>query len=308
MPRRLRFVPEGGALVEVTCRTFQSRLLLRPSPLLNEIFLGVLARAHRLTKRTVGVCAFSCLGNNYHLVLHTRYAEALSRFMEYFNSNLAREIVRMTGWTDKVWSRRYQAIVISEEEGAQVERLRYVLAHGVKEGLVGRIQEWPGAHCVKPLLGDGRVQGTWFNRTQEYAARQRGEEVDARRFAEEETLILERLPCWAGLTPELYQVRIAEMVKTIEAEAEAVRSQRARELLGAEQILRQDPQTRPNRSKKSPAPFFHAFSKKVRQELYDAYRWFVAAFREAAEKLKGGHRTARFPLGSFPPRLPFVRA
>jgi len=32
MPRGLRFVPEGGALVEVTLRTTQSRLLLRPGP------------------------------------------------------------------------------------------------------------------------------------------------------------------------------------------------------------------------------------------------------------------------------------
>jgi hypothetical protein len=37
-------------------------------------------------------------------------------FMCYFNSNLAKEIARRTGWKDKVWGRRYQAIVISDEE------------------------------------------------------------------------------------------------------------------------------------------------------------------------------------------------
>jgi len=42
------------------------------------------------------------------------------------------------------------------------------------------------------------------------------------------------------------------------------------------------------------------------QELYEAYGWFVAAFREAADKLKAGDRTARFPVGSFSPHLPFV--
>jgi len=45
MSRKLRFVPEGGALVEVTCRTIQGRLLLRPSQQLNDIILGVLGRA-----------------------------------------------------------------------------------------------------------------------------------------------------------------------------------------------------------------------------------------------------------------------
>ena len=44
----MRYVPEGGCLFEVTCRTQQGRFLLRPSPELNEIALGVLGRAQRL--------------------------------------------------------------------------------------------------------------------------------------------------------------------------------------------------------------------------------------------------------------------
>ena len=38
----------------------------------------------------------------------------------------------------------------------------------------------------------------------------------------------------------------------------------------------------------------------------DLYREFVAAFRRGAEKLKSGDRDTTFPLGSFPPALPFV--
>jgi hypothetical protein len=44
----------------------------------------------------------------------------------------------------------------------------------------------------------------------------------------------------------------------------------------------------------------------VRRELWEAYRLFVDAFRRAAEKLRAGDRNAEFPLGSFPPGLPFV--
>jgi hypothetical protein len=36
------------------------------------------------------------------------------------------------------------------------------------------------------------------------------------------------------------------------------------------------------------------------------YGEFVAAYRKAAEKLQAGDRRAVFPLGSFPPALPFV--
>ena len=49
-------------------------------------------------------------------------------------------------------------------------------------------------------------------------------------------------------------------------------------------------------------------SKAARESFWEAYSAFVAAFREAADKLKAGDRTARFPLGSFPPALPFVSA
>ena len=63
---------------------------------------------------------------------------------------------------------------------------------------------------------------------------------------------------------------------------------------------------RPAKSKKSPAPLFHAASQAVRRELYEMYGWFAAAFREASEKLRAGNRMVSFPAGSFPPALPFV--
>jgi len=99
----------------------------------------------------------------------------------------------------------------------------------------------------------------------------------------------------------------ARLVEKIEADAETLREQTGRPPLGAEAILRQDPKTEPSQTKKSPAPRFHAFSQRVRRELYEAYAFFVSAFRIAADKLKAGDRKALFPTGSFPPHLPFVR-
>ena len=69
------------------------------------------------------------------------HAARLSEFMAYFGGNLAREIARLTGWKDKVWSRRYESILITNEESAQVERLAYVLSNTVKENLVARVEE-----------------------------------------------------------------------------------------------------------------------------------------------------------------------
>jgi hypothetical protein len=305
MARRLRFIPPEGALVEVTSRTVQGRFLLSPSTELNEIILGVLGRAQRLYP--VEIVAYVFLSNHYHLLLWVQDAQQLSTFMGYFNSNLAREVARHTGWRDKIWARRYQAIPISEEEGAQMARLMYILAHGTKEGLVGTPAEWPGVHCVRPLLaGDPMVEGVWFDRTRENSARLRGETFERRKYTNGETVTLSPLPCWRHLAPEAYRARIAGLVGVIEQQAREARESTGIQPLGVKAILAQKPQDRPARPKKSPAPLFHAFTTKVRKALWEAYGWFVAAFREAAEELRAGDRTARFPIGSFPPRLPFV--
>jgi hypothetical protein len=65
-------------------------------------------------------------------------AEQLARFMQYVDGNIAREVGDLVKWKGPFWARRYKAIVVSNEEAAQVERLRYLLAHGVKENLVER--------------------------------------------------------------------------------------------------------------------------------------------------------------------------
>jgi hypothetical protein len=45
---------------------------------------------------------------------------------------------------------------------------------GAKESLLSSPLEWPGVHALRPLLTGEPVVGTWFDRTQEYAARRRG--------------------------------------------------------------------------------------------------------------------------------------
>jgi hypothetical protein len=150
------------------------------------------------------------------------------------------------------------------------------------------------------------VQGYWFDGTQEYAARRRGEDVDRMRFATLETLTLSPLPCWKHLSEEKRRQLVSELVADIEREAAGHRQRTGSQVLGVSAVRGQHPLDRPRKPKKSLAPLFHAASKAARQELYAAYRWFVAAFRGATEKFRAGDRTVSFPTGSFPPTLPFV--
>jgi hypothetical protein len=130
--------------------------------------------------------------------------------------------------------------------------------------------------------------------------------VDRLRYATPETVIFSPLPCWEHLSPEAYRQRVANMADEIEEDATASRQRTGTEPLGASAILAQDPASRPKRLKKSPAPLFHAASKAMRHYFYEGFSWFVVAYRTAAEKLQGGDPDPRFPIGSFPPALPFV--
>jgi hypothetical protein len=76
--------------------------------------------------------------------------------------------------------------------------------------------------------------------------------------------------------------------------------------MGASAVQQQIPHGQPTKSKKSPAPLFHAASKRVRDDLYGMYYAFLGAFREASERWRAGDRTAAFPIGSFPPAPRFV--
>jgi hypothetical protein len=96
------------------------------------------------------------------------------------------------------------------------------------------------------------------------------------------------------------------MITDIEEKATAHRANTGSQVLGPSAICGQHPHSRPAHSKRSPASFVHALSAAIRREIWTGYRWFVAAFRDAAEKLRAGNRAAPFPLGSFPPALSFV--
>jgi len=78
--------------------------------------------------------------------------------------------------------------------------------------------------------------------------------------------------------------------------------------LGSRRILHQNPHERPAKSERSPAPRCHAATKAARIDFARDYARFRGDFRGAAEDLKSGLRKPRFPIGSFPPGLPYVRS
>ncbi|HEX4953745.1 MAG TPA: transposase [Thermoanaerobaculia bacterium] len=304
MGRRLRFLPPGQ-MVEVTCRTIHGRHLLEPSAALNEIVVGIVGRAQRLFG--LPLHAIVVMSNHYHLLTSPGSASDLARFMGYVNGNLAKEVGRFSGWREKVWGRRYQAIPVSDEEAAQVGRLKYLLSHGAKEGRVTSPLDWHGVHSWGGLLADGLLRGAWFDRSREYEAGRRAGSCSPEVFTEPETMSLTPIPCWASLPPSEVRERLTDLLRSIEAEALAAFGARAGGQPAAPvEPAPGTPSPRGTSLRRRPAPLCHAASRSVRAAFLEAYRLFVTEYREASRRLRSGLEGACFPPWSFPPALPFV--
>jgi hypothetical protein len=98
--------------------------------------------------------------------------------MQFVNANTAKEAGRLHGWREKFWSRRYRSIVVADEKAAYA-RLRYIMAHGAKEGLAAKSGDCSGRQCIATLIAGETPRGTWFDRSAELVARQRGQNVPA---------------------------------------------------------------------------------------------------------------------------------
>ncbi|MCH9651934.1 MAG: transposase [Deltaproteobacteria bacterium] len=309
MPHKLRFAPtgpNGTALVEISHRCLGGRRLLRPSKRLNAIVIGVLAMAQR--KYGVRVHACSYLSNHGHLLISARNQKEISSFMEFVGSNVAREVGLLHDWPARLWARPYSGISVNGDEEIQIPRLKYLLSQGTKEGLVDSPMKWPGINAAKALANGNNLHGVWVDRTAVHKARRKlpPEKVHLVDFEEAMTLELSPLPCWTNLAPEKRQEEILALIKEIEREAAASRRKERTRLLGRRAVLRQHPHSRSKELEASPAPKVHTVSQELRRCFMEAYRLFTEAFRIAAERLRSGDLTVEFPLGSFPPGLPFV--
>jgi hypothetical protein len=324
MSRDLRYFTPFS-LVEVTDVTFQNRYLLRPSDELNDIVVGVFGRAQ--ARFGMIVCGLTVLSTHWHALLVPRDAEHLADFMEYVNGNLSKEVGLLHDWSGSLWNDRYHLVVVSDEEEAQVGRLKYLLANGVKEFLVDRVLQWPGVHSASALMHGEPLVGNWYSRTKEYAARQlrREKNVDPEDFATEYELKLSPLPCWRDQYGEAeVRQQVTDLVEKIEEEGAQDRRAKKKTSLGVKKILRMKPHYKPKNVEKSEKPRFHAVARQAAIKLLlEGYMKRLsptdatpppqplARRSTGCQRVRRAHHSAR-PVGrycqegTFPPALSFV--
>ncbi|KAB2910053.1 MAG: hypothetical protein F9K40_03630 [Kofleriaceae bacterium] len=280
------------ALYEVTTRTAQERFLLRPGPEERDLVLGVIGRGLALYAQVM-LHAFVYLSNHMHMLLSARDPRQLAPFIGYVNGNVARRIGRLREWTGPFWAGRAKVIPVLDDESAE-GRLRYILAHGVKEGLVERPEDWPGASSTPALLGE-TLRGRWVTR-----ARTRRTDALAAAPGEDGTyeIPITPLPAWARMSPAQRIERARALCASIVTEYQSRRDVPA---LGVANVLATEPTERPAEPAHRVAPCCHASTPELRAAYRRAYAAFTEAYRAAATALEGDVVPYRggFPPGSF---------
>jgi hypothetical protein len=181
------------------------------------------------------------------------------------------------------------------------------LSHGAKEGFVLDPVDWPGVHAGEALVnGTMTIAGTWYDGTAAYRDRCRGKELPREAYGKPETIKLSPLPCWRDLSPEAQRHNVIALLEDIRRETLEGHAAAGTAPTGVAFVLAQEAHQTPRTVKRSPAPTFHTATRRAWKKLRDAYAVFVAAYREAAARLREGVWPVAFPAGCFPPALPFV--
>lgn len=294
-----RFIPPGS-LVEITARTTAGRYLLTPSAAMNEAILASLGRA--LALHPVDLHAFAFMSNHWHGLVSVPDALALRGFVHSVHGNVARAAKRLHAWDGSVFGKPAYIVVGAD---AEVDRLRYVLSQGTKEGLVRRPTEWPGVHCARALLLDEVLVGVWRDRQRERCVRVGGGKGGGRAPAPGEIEIrypieLTPLPSWCALTPKSRRTHVRKLLNEIEADARVAHPN----ALGAAVVLRQNPRHRPAAGKRSAASPIHTRDEDTRTMFTMQHIAYCEELHEAKRRLRH-ELPSVLPPACFPPSPPF---
>ena len=126
MPRPLRFIPDETkiwtdsygrqvAVIEVTVRAKQSRYLLRPSPEVRDVVVGVMAHVQQRLKFDVYGYAF--LSNHGSYLIGVTDAHHQARIMRDIHSKIATELKRpeLSDWPGGIFEKRGRPIIVADE-------------------------------------------------------------------------------------------------------------------------------------------------------------------------------------------------
>ncbi|HXU61412.1 MAG TPA: hypothetical protein VN962_06910 [Polyangia bacterium] len=275
-----------------TRRCSERRFFLRPDPETTNAFwycLGWAAEKHGQI-----IHAAVALSNHTHVVA-TDPRGVYPDFLRDFHGLLARVVNAWRGRWEHFWDANQASAVVLEDEGAQLEKLIYVLTNPV--GLVEHAREWPGATALHAILSGRTISATrpkHFFRTDERGGA----------MPERVSITFEPPPALAPSSPEAFTRLVQEHVAAVEQQAAVKRRHAGTSVLGRKRILAQRWNDRPDDAepRRQLSPTLACRDRWRRIERLKQNRLFHDLYRAAFESFRAG-LAAIFPLGTWSMRF-----
>ena len=270
----------------LTRRCTQRQFLLNPGKLTNQIaqyVLGWAAAKHRILLH-----CFNFLANHEHTQLTDPFA-AISDFARDLHMVIAKARNASLGRWENLYDNSKPSYVRLEDPEAIRENTRYILTNPVKDGLVPRVKDWPGARSLPRFLDGGRITvkrpPVFFKDTD---------------FWPDQVIIeLARPPGFEDMTTRDYRAMVTDDIKKVERDVQAEYATEKKHFLGSKTILRQSPDDRPKtrEPRRKLSPRVKTKDKWRRIEALQRIKTFEDEYRVAFLQFRD-NKQVEFPCGT----------
>jgi putative transposase len=260
---------------------------MRPDGDTTNAFVYCLAwAAHRCEVRVV---FFLAMSNHYHAGVIDSSGR-LPEFLEHFHKLFSKHQNALRGRWENFWSSEQTSVVELVGPDDVMDKMVYALTNPVKDHLVVKAADWPGASSLHATRTSDKV--TAFR--PRHFFRPDGPMPD--------TISLELVspPGFEHLESGAFAELLTDRIRSVEDEAACQRRDNGRPVLGREAIVRQPwsdcPDTMEPRRLLSPRVACRNLWRRI--ETLRRNRAFIAAYRCAREQFLAGLPTV-FPAGTY---------
>lgn len=268
----------------ITRRCTQRQFLLRPDSATNNAFIYCLAVAAQM----FGIVVLYTIAesNHHHTVIFDPHGY-VSAFVENFHKLIARSQNALRGRWENFWAAEEPCITRLLDRAAVIDKLIYAASNPVKDRLVERTHQWPGANAYTAFIY-GRAM---------HATRPLHFFRNPGPMPKEITLNLV-IPPELGPSDEVIR-EVREGVEAIENREKLERRATGARVLGRQRAMAQSWKDSPTNvePRRERRPRF-AGSTEVRVPALASYRAFLDAYRSARSRWLRGI-DALFPKGTY---------
>ena len=277
-----------GRTYMITRRCTQRQFLMRPDHETTNAFVYCLAVA--ASRHGIEVLFTIAMSNHHHTGIHDSHGN-YPAFLEYFHKLFAKCQNALRGRWENFWSSEQTSVVRLVDPSDVLDKMVYALTNPVKDGLVERAEQWPGATSITATLHGSSLTAT----RPKHFFREDGP------MPETAVLTLARPHGFEHLSTAELTAMLVERVRQVEDASAVDRRRSGTTALGPTRVLSQPWRDRPSGREphRNLDPRVAARSKWSRIEALFRNKLFQSAYAEARASFVAGLRDIPFPSGTY---------